>query len=74
VAGPAQLLETRILPQNISVRKHRQAEKAGNQRRRQLRMNRAQVPIFTGMYFLGPGVHSSGLPCFARIHLVKKSQ
>lgn len=28
-------------------------------------MNRAQVPIFTGMYFLGPRVHSSGLWCFA---------
>lgn len=70
VVGPAQLLKTRSLPQNLSVQKHHQAEKVGTQRSWQLRLNRVQVPIFKGMYFLGPRVHSSGPQCFARICLV----
>lgn len=69
VVGPAQFLETRILPQNtVLLEKSLQAEKAENQRSQQIRLNGAQVPIFKGMYFLGPRVHSSSLPSFARIY------
>lgn len=75
MAGPAQFLETRILPQNLFLLENlSKQKKLKNQRSQQIRLNRAQVPIFKGMHFLGPRVYSSSLGSFARIYWVEGQQ